>query len=974
LSTLSKQNPIAKAVKLALFATAAVSVTSATSIFAAEAEEGEEAQKDRQVITITGSRIKSANLTSVSPLQILNSEDIIASGATNLQELLLENPTFGSPGISRTNSNFSTASAGVSLVDLRDLGSDRTLVLVNGRRMVAGVPGSAAVDLNTIPTQFIERVEILTGGASSVYGSDAVAGVVNLVLKDDLQGSTFDVQYGESKEGDNETKRVSFTTGIDSADGKGNMMFHLSYSDQGAVFSKDREPSAVDQAAGINPDGSFNITRPFFSSFPPQGRFTTGGTTYTYDPNGNLQAGFSTNGNGTIGPNGFNRSAFRTIAIPTERYLLAANGTYDINDRHTAFFEGSYANSQTKTQLEPFPFASNDIYSGTGGIVPIEFMVNGTMLRNPFVPDAIYNASIDLDGDGSRDLAGFAKRLLDIANRGNVADRDTFRFVVGVEGELSDDWYYDVFYTRGQTKESQVSSGQVNVLNFRYALESVVDTFDLDGDGLTNDAVCVDATARAFGCVPINIYGFNSITPEMAQYVNAPGMLASFISQEVVGGNISGEVFELPAGPIGIATGFEIREEFSRDEFDPLQQAGLNAGNAIPATRGEFDVREAFLEANVPVFEGFDIRAAYRASDYSTVGNTASWNFGINYQINDTFRLRAIQAESTRAPNIGELFSPPSQTFPSCLTDPCVGVTASSSAPGDDVCRADPGVAANIALNGAYTSNPQDFQGVSGFNRGNPNASEEVGKSTTFGLIITPTDIAVLEDFSFTLDYYEIEIEDALVSTPRQFILEQCYDGGDTSFCDFITRRPTAVGFNAAGSLEFVDSAVSNSGGLTVEGVDLTVKYSTDIGVGKFTGQLAYAHLLEGFTIPLPGADTDFFVGEVDTPQDKVNLILGYKWDNFDVTLAVNYQSAVDLDDQVVAPGTVTIPSATYVDMQASYAINQTYEVYIGIDNMLDEDPPLIPSGIPGNNTGVETGSTYDPIGQRWYVGGRINF
>lgn len=976
---LDKRNPLVKAIKLALLTAAAASTVTTAQVWAEEDEAKEE--KSATKIVITGSRLKSENLTSVSPLQTISSEDITASGATNLQELLLENPTFGSPAISRTNSNFSTTSAGVALVDLRNLGSDRTLVLVNGRRMISGVPGSQSVDLNTIPTQFIEKVEILTGGASSVYGSDAVAGVVNLIMKTDYEGLLVETQYGKTSRDDNETRRISLTSGIDGANGKGNMMFHLSYSDEGPVYSKDRDISAVDQfstfALTDDPADFFGVTRPFYSSFPPQGRFDAGGIRFTYNQNGEIQDNFSTNGNGTIGPDGFNRSEFRTIAIPTERYLFASNGTYHINNEHTAYFEGTFANSQTKTQLEPFPFASDDIYAN--GVVPLEFMVNGVAVRNPYVPDDIWNAAVDQDGDGLRDLAYFARRLSDIANRGNVADRDTFRFVAGLKGDVFEGWSYDLFYSYGSTKESQVSSGQVNVMNFRNALESIVDVFDYNQNGLTNDAVCLDATARDQGCVPINIYGFNSITPEMAAYVNAPGLQVTFVSQEVVGGSLAGEIMDLPAGPLGVAVGFEYREEFSRDEFDALQQAGLNAGNAIPATKGEYDVSETYAEFNIPVFEGFEIRAAVRGSDYSTVGSVTSWNAGINWQINDTFRTRLIQAQSTRAPNIGELFSPPSQTFPQ-VTDPCDGVTADTTGVTAERCRADAGVAANIAANGAFTLTQADLQGVSGFTRGNPNAQEEVGKSTTFGLIITPTDIDVLEDFSFTMDYYDIEIEDALVPTGRQFILDQCYGGGDTSFCDFVTRRQAAIGSNNAGSLEFIDTAVTNSGGKEVEGVDLTMTYSADIGPGKFNTRLAYTRLLDSYDIPEPGADKDTFLDEIGASQDKANLAFNYKWNDFDLAMGINYQSSAHFDDQFLKSvgleaESFEVASQTYVDMQFKYNVLEDVEWFAGIDNMFDKAPPLIVSGLGSDgNTGTETASNYDAIGRRWYTGFRVQF
>lgn len=971
-----------------LFKKSSLTVALSSVLLAGFSFQGIAAEEDEikkiERVQVTGSRIRSAEAMSSAPIQVVDSAAIDASGSLNIQNLLLDNPAFGSPAISRTNSNFNTASAGVATVDLRDLGSERTLVLVNGRRYVSGLPGSSAVDLNTIPSQFIERVEIMTGGASSVYGSDAVAGVVNFVLKDDFEGIEFEGQFGESKEGDDQSRQFSFTSGLTSNDGKGHAMFHLGYSDQGAVYSRDRDRSAVDQIAQIafedNKTGQandiFEAISPFFSSFPPQGRFDAGDTRFTFDQNNNLQDSFSTNGGDGVAANGFNRSGVRTIAIPTERYLFASNGSYELNDKHSFFYEGTYASSTTRSELEPFPFASDDIYAN--GRVPIEFEVNGELLRNAFVPDDIYNAATDTDGDGSRDIF-FAKRLSDIGNRGARAERDTFRIALGFQGEINDNWFYDTYYVYGKTKESQVSGGLVNVQSFRQGLEAVNDRFDLDEDGIINEAICIDETARSFSCAPVNIFGFNSLSQDAIDFVRAPSSLSTSVEQEIVGGNISGDLFELPAGTLGIAAGFEYREEFSRSEFDALQQAGLNAGNAIPATEGSFDVTEYYVEANIPLLDSVTMNAAVRLSDYSTVGNTESWNVGLDWEVTDSLRLRATRARSTRAPNIDELFSPPSQTFPSGLTDPCRGVGSSGNGAVGDACRADTGIASNIATNGEFTLGQSDLQGISGFNRGNPDLTEEVGNSVTVGVVFTPENL--VSGLDITLDYFDIDIDDAIVSTPRQFILAQCYGGGDESLCDFITRRTAPSGNNSAGSLEFIDSGVTNSGGLSTEGVDLTLTYATDIGPGAFKTRLAYTYLIDGYSIPLPGEAKDVFAGEIGASEHKANWNFGYKINDFDFNWSMTFTGSADFDDQFlngfdnIPAGSVGVGSVTYHDIQASYHISDSMELYVGANNLFDKEPPRIISGVSGSDTGTETDAgTYDPIGQTIYIGFRSKF
>jgi iron complex outermembrane recepter protein len=995
---MASNKTLTRAVRLALVAAAVYGT-------AAVAQDAEIEQ-----IVVTGSRIAVTGLDSASPLQVISADTIDESGVANIQDLLLKNPTFGSPSISRTNSNFSTSSAGVATIDLRNLGTSRTLVLVDGRRFVAGIPGESAVDLNTIPTQFIERVDILTGGASAVYGSDAIAGVVNIIYKKNFEGVEFDGQYGISNVGDDQEKQFGMTIGTNVADGRGNIMAYLGYSDQGAVFSRDRARSRVDQyslGAGFtgDPHDFFTPVRPFYSSFAPSGRFfrpnaagtANTGSSYTFDANGNVVP-WSTNGSATLAATGFNRSSMRTIAIPTERYLAATRGSFEFTDNQSAFLEATYASTQATTELEPFPLDSVNIYPGTGGRVPLQTAIYSadpanpgsfirTIYNNPMVPAYVLSQARDTNGDGLKDI-NFTRRMTEVGNRGSTADRDTFRLVGGLEGKLFDNaWNYEAYYSYGQTKESQVSGGQVNVLNFRNALEAMPDINDVNGNGNRTEAICVDPGARKQGCVPISVFGPGSISPAAAKYIAAPSLLSTFTSQKLAGVNLSGEPFDLWAGPLAVAVGGEYREEFARSEFDALQQSGLNAGNAIPATKGGFHVAEGYGEVQLPLLKDvflankLDFRGAYRYSDYSTVGSTESWNLGLEWSPIPQLRFRGIRAQSVRAPNINELYSPPSQDFPTGLNDPCVGVTATSTGPTAAACRAAPGVLANINANGAFTLSQADIQGVSGYNRGNPNLNEEQGRSWTFGVVITPDGVPVLEKFGFTIDYFKIEIADAIVSTPRQFILDQCYSGsGNSSFCQFITRRPSAAGANSAGSLEFIDSAVTNSGTLGSEGIDFTLTYAQEVGPGNLNARLSYTHMLDGYVTPLPGEAKDPYNGEIGAPKDRAYLSLGYNVGMFNIVWMTTYIGASSLDDQFLAgydlkPGSVGVGEVWYHDVQVSLKPWEHVEMYVGANNVFDQAPAKIISGLPGDNTGTETNAgTYDAIGQRFYAGMRVKF
>lgn len=984
-----------------------------TPVFAQE--EPQEAAATEDEIVVTGTRITGVAIDSVSPVQVIGSEQIAQSGVTNIQQLLLENPAFGTPGLSRTNSAFLTSGTGVATVDLRDLGSDRTLVLINGRRVVAGLPGTATVDLNVIPTQFLERVDVLTGGASSLYGSDAIAGVVNFVYKRDFEGLIADGQYGITQRGDDRRYQANLTFGGNfGSDDRGNIMVHLGYSSEGGVLSRNRANTFTDDLdtfANITGDpADYGVAAaPRFSSFVPQGRFDVNGSAgtgddFTYDPvTGALRPCFSSNGGnapaacglpaGTrIGPDGFNRQAFRTIAVPVERYLFAARGHYDVTDAISFYAEGTYSKTRSSREIEPFALDVANIFPDTGR-APIETLVNGVPVLNPLVPAAIAAVAQDIDGDGLRDI-GFARRLAEVGTRNGSTTRDFYRFVVGLEGNVTDNIRWDVSYTYGNTSESQRSNGQVNVLNFANALAAIPDVNDVNNNGLTTDAVCASATARAQGCVPINIFGLGSITPEALQYINAPQSFQTDISQQVVTGSLSGSVVELPAGPLAFFIGAEYRKERSVENNDALTNAGLNAGNAIPDTQGSFDVKEIFGELNIPIlhdkpfFYDLSLRGAGRISDYSTVGTVYSYSGGVEWAPIEAIRFRGTYARAVRAPNIGELFTGPSQTFPSGLQDPCVGIGLTGGGITGDQCRSEPGVLANIndpANGGVFTQTQADLQGISGFNSGNPLLSEEKSDSYTAGVTIAPGSLVpALSGMNLSVDYFNIQIDDAIVAAPRTFILNQCYQFGDQQFCDLIQRRAMVTGSNSAGSLEFVNAPLVNGGSLKGEGIDVVASYTTSLdrlGVdGRLNARIAYTRYLDGFVVPVPGAPQDPFSGEIGTSKDRFTATLGYAGDVFDINFTGTYIGSAREDDQFLAqfdlpPDAINIPAEFYLDMQASWSPKEHFEFYFGVDNLLDNSAPNILSGTPFNITGTDTAAdVYDPFGRRFYAGIRLNF
>ena len=971
-------------------------------------EQGADPAPPGNAIVVTGSRIASPTVESPAPLQIVDAQGIDDAGVTNIQEVLLENPVFGTPGLSRTNSAFLTSGTGVATVDLRDLGSDRTLVLINGRRVVGSLAGSATVDLNVIPTQFIERVDILTGGASSLYGSDAIAGVVNFVYKTDFEGVEANAQYGITEEGDDARYQANVTVGSNLADGDGNIMVHFGYSNEEGLLSRKRANTRVDDIDSIYFGGEFGVpTEPFFSSFPPQGRFITPGYTFTYGPDGTLQPCFTTNGptcssevldddgnivypdiGSGVGPNGFNRQNFRTLAVPVERYLFAARGNYAVSDDISLFVEGTFNKTTSSRIIEPFPLesgGSNGIYPSGGGF-NIENYVPGTstIVANPFVPEEILAAATDTNGDGLRDI-GFARRLAEFGNRTGSTSRDFYRFVVGLEGGVFDDRFsWDVSYNYGNVSENQVSSGQVNVVNFRDALAVRSEVGDENGNGIAGEAICIDAEARANGCVPANIFGAGSLSQGAVDYIQAQGTFQTGITQQVVQANLSGSLFELPAGPVGIAVGAEYRKESSFSDNDALTNAGLNAGNVLPDTRGSFDVKEAYGEVRIPIFADtpffnlLEVGAAARVSDYSTIGSTFSWNVTGTWSPIEDIRFRGTYAKAVRAPNVGELFAGLSQTFPSGLTDPCEGIGATGGGALGDNCRADPGVAANIAANGTFTLNQADIQGISGFNGGNPDLQEETATSWTAGVIINPRSFDALRNLTITGDYYNIEVEDVISGFPRQFSLDQCYNQGNDTFCDLITRRSAATAVNSAGSIDLINSLAVNASVLKTSGIDVTANWFTGLGLlgnDRLSFRGAYTHILEYDFFSLPDGDPDRQDGEVGTSKDRFTANVAYGTDDFRMSFTGTYIGSAFIDDQFDGPRVYEIPAEFYLDMQTTFFASDEFEFYVGIDNLLDNDAPNILSGITGNVTGADTAAdVYDVFGRRYYTGVRARF
>lgn len=971
---------------LALIAPPAFAQTTTSGETSAQAE-GSPPQPQGEEIIVTGSRIARPELEANVPIAAVPAEALEQDAAINVQDTLAELPQVGI-GTSRTNSNFLTGANGVATVNLRNLGSNRTLVLVNGRRFVAGLAGSSAVDINNIPTDFIERVDVVTGGASAVYGSEAISGVVNFILKSKFDGIQARGQYGITSRGDNPRYMGSLTVGKSFMDDRANFIANFTYDRDEGLFSRNRGISDQDCFLNASPD---ECGPAFYSSYAAQGRFElldaagarvnalNGQGLFTFDPSNNLVEGFP------VG-SGFNRNAARRIAVPLERYLGSALANFEITEGVTLYAEGTYARVKSSSQIEATPLDYTDLYDQTPGNI-------GIPITNPFIPASVQAAIAAANGDAdpTNDVSalGFRRRQVEVFSRSNTADRETWRVAAGIRGNIFNDFRYDISYVYGHLKDFTASQDIDNV-RYRNALDAIVDP-------ASGQIVCRDATARAAGCVPINLFGFGTASPESSAYVQSAIPKSERItnSQHVASINLSGDLLELPGGKLGIAVGGEYRKEKSVDDLDELTNTGGNSGNLIPDTRGSFDVWEVYGEANVPIlsevpfFHYLGLTGAARYSDYSTVGRVFSWNAGAEWAPFNGLRLRGVYAVANRAPNIGELFSAPAETFPN-VSDPCTDVSptgfnaATTTAAQAAACRSLPGFTANVAASptGAFYYDLADIQGINGFDGGNINLQEETARTLTLGGVLTPR---MAPGLAISVDYFRIKVKDAIGSVPRDVSIGQCLEGGGAEFCNNVVRNANT------GRLTTVNSQLANIADLKTSGIDVAVRYNRPLGLvsdDRLDLNVFYTYLISLEKRAFAGAPLEENRGQLSGDgrlgagfKHKASARLGYTFNNVTLSWQTNYLGKIV--DTLGGYGDTsldalnTVGDRFYHDVQARFGVGEDrkFEFYLGVDNLFDKDPPFLPSGFASNVTGTETAAdTYDPFGRRFYAGARVKF
>jgi iron complex outermembrane receptor protein len=771
--------------------------------FAGAQETSEKGATTLDKIEVTGSRIKRADIETSQPIFSLSREDISAQGLTSIGDVI-QNLAAGGSAL---NTAVNNGGNGETRVNLRGLGEQRTLVLVNGKRWVGGTGLGGAVDLNTIPTAAVERIEVLKDGASTIYGSDAIAGVVNVILRQNFDGAEANAYIGQYDKGDGTKQAYDFTIGTHSD--RFSAMLGFDYVKEEPVLAGDRhiskEPTYTTgnfYGSGTSPDGRFALCPGGYN--PAKGVCSGGQTnfngragTFTYDGAGSAPRPY------VVGKDAYNFAPDNYLVTPQERRSIFGNASVDITDDISFKTTVTYNQRESEQLLAAMP-----VTLGTTPNIP-------DLARQVFISkDSIYNPF------GS-DVSRINRRINETGGRKFNQDVRTFAMDAAFDGVLhvgqkTFDW--EAGYLYGENKANNTTQGLFNLI----ALGQALGPSFRDASGV---ARCGTAAQPLPGCVPLNFLGgAGSITPEMLAFSSFTAHDEYKYTLKNYYANIGGELFELPGGPLGFSFGVEHREESGYDSPDALINSGNTTGNSRRATSGSYDLNEAYLELAVPVLADvtfaklLDFSVATRYSDYSNFGDTLNSKFGFRWKPIDDLLVRGNWSQGFRAPSIDELFSGRGDAFPS-LSDPC----NNTSFPVQSTIAKQTCIAQGVP-NGGYTQDGNQIRTTVG---GNTKLKPETSESTTFGLVYSP---GYVEGLDIALDWWQIKIEDAITTVGAEAIIQQCINSGGTGpTCGLYARQP-------GGNIGTLVNTNVNIGGAKAEGYDLTLTYRLpETSLGKFS-------------------------------------------------------------------------------------------------------------------------------------------
>lgn len=894
--------------------------------------------EDTGEIVVTGSRIQRSGFTAPTPTTNISSADLERVAAPNIADALNQLPALRATLTPATSTNLSTALGG-NFLDLRGLGFLRTLTLIDGRRYVPTTT-TGGLNINTIPQALIAGTDVVTGGASAAYGSDAVAGVVNLRLDNKLEGIKGSLQGGITDHNDHRNFLASAALGTSFGGGRGHLLIG------GEAAHNNGVDKIGDRDWGNNPSTIFNPT------FPPPPLPSNGIPQYLVVNDARASnASFGGVINGVYYP-----GALSTLVPgPLRGIQFAPDGT------PIPFTYGSLVTATTMNGGDGVPATSDLVletpvkrYSGFGRLtyevaddieVFAEFAYGRTESNNPSIlgndmirikPDNAYLAESIRDVMLANNIAEFqlGRSLKDYGRGAIDVTTDTWQATGGVKGKFGDNWSWDAYYGFGKTHNLALFTGSRITANWNRALDAVFHP-------VTGAIVCRSTiTDPTNGCVPMNVFGEGNVTQEAKNYILGTAVRDWKIKQRVAAFAVRGEPFSTWAGPVSIAFGGEYRKQSVDVTSDPLSQAsGYRVGNAQPWS-GDVNVKEGFLEALVPLAadqswaKALDLNVAGRVTDYSTSGTVKTWKVGVTYDVNDSIRFRATRSRDIRAPGLDELFAS-GNTFIFGINDPVLGTSY----------------------------NVQNIQG------GNPGLKPEEADTLTFGVVFTPT---FIPRFRMSIDYYDLELKGAINSLATSSIVDRCYS--DTpALCTLITR-PTPTS-----QITVVRSAPANFQSIKLRGVDVELGY----GLPLLNGDLDLRALIN-YTDKLDlvdGPNTTHLAGNTElitiqgvggTPHWRFNTSATFATDAYKLALTGRYVGG-GIITQNGSVDKKSVNGRLYFDIMGEVALiddgNRRVALFATIQNLMDKDPPITA----WNGYGT-TRSLYDMIGRVYNLGVRFKF
>ncbi|QIL89950.1 TonB-dependent receptor plug domain-containing protein [Microbulbifer sp. SH-1] len=1005
-----KKNLLSVAVKGALGLTAAAIMVPAMPAFAQQ-----DASMVEEVV-VTGSRIqRDANEVSVSPVTTVNADDFKATGVVRVEDLINSLPQVAAT----QTAGQANGATGTATVSLRGLESQRTLVLIDGRRMPAGSPvaGGSGADLNQIPGALVERVEVLTGGSSATYGSDAIAGVVNFIMKDDFEGLRFETQTSLYQHNNNNSDMQNLveSKGFDVADGsvtdgeindfalimganldngRGNVTAYANYRKIDSVLQSDRDYSGCALAGSPDSFGCGGST----TMFPA--RFTDFGSNNGLGPNGEAIKGFDylVEGNEFVKRNGevYNYGPLNYFQRPDERWTMGAFAHYDINDNATAYTQLMYADDRTVAQIAPSGafFVTSDLNCGNPLLSEQQFeAICGVygLTKDQNLSDLVVTKT---DPDGNvliNEVTGnpitapgaiyIGRRNVEGGPRQDDLRHTSLRGVFGVRGDINESWSYDVYAQYAEVSMEQTYLNDFSATRIARALNVVED----DKGNIVCQSV-VDGSDPT--CVPYNIFQEGGVTQEALNYLILPLFARGTTEQEIYSGYVTGNLgdygVQLPSADSGVAVvmGLESRRETLNYSPDNGFLTGDGAGQGGPTlgVDGSLSVKEVFTEMNIPLvtgkpgFEYLGLEMAYRYSDYSTDISTDTFKLAADWSPISDLKVRASFQSAMRHANIRELYRPRSIQLFDMTEDPCgsrvnskgelVGPSASLEA-----CM-NSGITA-ATYGGDMDSPAGQYNFIGG---GTETLTPEESETVTFGFVYSPS---MVEGLTVSVDYFNIDVTDAIDAVSPETVLNKCLETGEARFCDSINR-------GANGNLWVGEASISspdaNLGFIETAGIDVNANYGFDIGrFGSMNMNFIATYLTKWDQQEFAGEAVEdcngVWNGSCGEPTPEYVSTLRATWatpvEGLDVTGGWRHISAVD---DLGANG-ADFDAIDYFDLSAAWAATDNVIVRSGINNLLDEEPPLTAdagAGIFGN--GNTFPGIYDALGRYAFLGVTVDF